>query len=185
MPIRRLLSLFGNNDDPSEENPFAAALRPHLKSVSAERLDYLTGFAGQLTRVAYADDEVSEAEAAVISKLLVEHGGLREDETRVVIDLLTLKLEELRGCDDYRLNRAVGAHATMEEKEQLVDLLFAVASADDQVSNVEDQEIRLIGNALDIPIERFMDIRTRYRDKLEVLRAAAAARAGLPPRSKD
>jgi uncharacterized tellurite resistance protein B-like protein len=181
MPIRRLLSLFGLDDQPANENPFTSALADSLDQIPAERLEYLAGFAGQLIRVAYADDEISAAEMQVIRELLVTHAELHEDETQIVVDLLEMKLRELRGCEEYRLNRAINDNADLTEKERLVQFLFAVASADGLVSNVEDQEIRRIGDALQIPKERFMDIRTRYRDKLEVLRAAAAARAKTNP----
>lgn len=181
MPIRRLLTLFGLDELPADENPFTAALAESLAQIPAERLEYLAGFAGQLIRVAYADDEISDAEIKVIRELLVSHAELREDETQIVVDLLTRKLSELRGCEEYRLNRAINENADLPGKERLVQFLFAVASADGLVSNIEDQEIRRIGDALQIPKERFMDIRTAYRDKLEVMRAAAEARAKTSP----
>ena len=46
------------------------------------------------------------------------------------------------------LNRAVNAHATDAEKKQVIDCLYAVAAADDLVSDVEEQEIRRIAGAL-------------------------------------
>ncbi len=176
MPIRRLMSIFGMESESTTDNPFAAALGAHLKNLPSERLEYLAGFAGQLTRVAYADDEISEVESQTISALLVEHAGLQEAESKVVIELLKSKLQELRGCEAYRLNRAVNDNSNAEEKDKLITFLFAVAAADGIVSNIEDQEIRLVGNALNIPPERFMNIRTRYREKLEVMQAATAAR---------
>jgi len=175
MPIRRLLSLF----EPAEQapaNPFAEALAGHLDRFPPERLEYLAGFAGQLTRVAWADEEVSEVERERIQGILAESSNLEASEADVVIDLLRGQLENLRGTEDYQLNRAVNAHADLEERENLIDCLFAVAAADGTVSNVEDQEIRKIGHALEIPNERLMDIRGRYRAQLEILRVAAAVR---------
>ncbi len=185
MPIRRLMSMFGMESETPTGNPFAAVLGEHLKNFPSERLEYLAGFAGQLTRVAYADDEISEVESQTISTLLVEHAGLQEAEAKVVIGLLKSQLDELRGCEEYRLNRAVNDNASAEEKDNLISFLFAVAAADGVVSNVEDQEIRLVGNALNIATERFMNIRTRYRDKLEVIQAATAARLRSAADSDD
>jgi uncharacterized tellurite resistance protein B-like protein len=176
MPIRRLLALFTPEESPDDANPFAAALAPHLQRFSADQLEYFAGFAGQLTRVAYADDDVSEAEIETISRLLVDHAGLVAEEARVVIDLLKLQLEALRGFEEFRLNRAINEHASREERERLIDFLFAVAAADDLVSNDEDQEIRRIAYALEISNPRLMEIRGRYRDQLEILQHASAQR---------
>ena len=177
MPLQRLLALFDTSSATGSTNPFAAKLAEHLAQLEPARLEYLAGFAGQLTRVAYADDDVSDAERVSIVGILSSVARLSEKESHVVIDLLLGQLQALRGTDEHHLNRAVNAHATREEKEGLVDSLFAVAAADEMVSNVEDQEIRRIGHALEIPKERIMDIRSRYRDRLEVLQAAAAARS--------
>ncbi len=177
MPMKRLMALFGVENDTKPENPFAAALGEQLQRIPSDRLEYLAGFAGQLTRVAYADDDISEAEIDVISRLLIDHAELEADETRVVIELLRHQLDELRGCEEYRLNRAINEHSNLDERATIVEFLFSVAAADDLVSNVEDQEIRRIGDALKIPKERFMDIRGRYREQLEVMQAAKAARA--------
>ncbi len=178
MPLRKLRSLFESSGDTGSDNPFARALAEHLTRLPAERLEYLAGFAGQLTRVAYSDDDLSEVEREKISAILTERAGLSESEAGVVIDLLLGQLEILRGTEEYRLNRALNDHATREEREAVVDCLFAVAAADAMVSNVEDMEIRKIGHALEIPNERLMDIRGRYRDRLEILKVAEAARHG-------
>jgi len=181
MPLRRLLSLFESTSDTASDNPFASALAEHLTRFPPERLEYLAGFAGQLTRVAYSDDDLSDVERETISAILTKRAGLSESEAGVVIDLLLGQIKLLRGTEEYRLNRALNDHATREEREAVVDCLFAVAAADDSVSNVEDLEIRKIGHALEIPNERIMDIRGRYRDRLEILKVAEAARRGDAP----
>lgn len=178
MPIRKLLALFAPSTSTSSDNPFSAALATHVKRFSEDQLEYFAGFAGQLTRVAYADDDVSEAEIEVISRLLIEHAGMVAEDARVVVDLIAMQLEALRGCEEFRLNRAINAHASRAEKERLIDFLFAVAAADHLIGNDEDQEIRRIAHALDIPSPTLMEIRARYRDRLEILRHAASLRGG-------
>ncbi len=178
MALRRLLSLFQPNERSDAGNPFAEKLRHHLTSLSEDRLEFLAGFAGQLTRVAYADDDVSESERQSIAAILVEHANLPAADAAVVIDLLLGQLQRLRGTDEFQLNRAVNRHASAEEKEHLVDCLFAVAAADNLISNVEDQEIRRIAYGLDITNRCLMTIRSRYRDRLEILQSAAALRDG-------
>ena len=178
MALRRLLSLFQLNDASARANPFTEQLRRHLSTIDEDRLEFLAGFAGQLTRVAYADEDVSQEERDSITTILVEHAALSSSDAVVVIDLLLGRLQELRGANEFQLNRAVNDHATSDEKEHLVDCLFAVAAADDLISNVEDQEIRRIAYGLDLTNKRLMEIRSRYRDRLEILLNAAAQRKG-------
>jgi uncharacterized tellurite resistance protein B-like protein len=68
--------------------------------------------------------------------------------------------------------------APPEEKQALIDCLYAVAAADRMVSDVEEQEIRRVAAALLVPHRVLMDIRGRYRDRLEVLQSLPR-----PPRS--
>ncbi len=182
MPMQRLLALFGSSSEAAaSRNPFAKKLAEHLTELAPERLEYVAGFAGQLTRVAYADNDVSEVERTAITRVLRERSILQSREADAVIDLLVAQLEALRGTEEFQLNRAINNHASAEEKEALVDCLYAVGAADDTVSNIEDQEIRTISHALNIPNERLMDIRSRYRDHLEVLKHAAALRKAKQP----
>ena len=141
----------------------------HRKQWIEERLEFLAGFAGQLARVAHADEGISAAEAKAIAARLREQAQLDEDEARVVVDMLRNEFEVLRSIQPYVLNRAVNARATQAEKESLVNSLYAVGAADHLVSDVEEQEIRRIANALLIPHSVLMNIRGRYRDRIEVL----------------
>jgi hypothetical protein len=47
-----------------------------------------------------------------------------------------------------------------------------MATADDLVSVVEDEEIKAVGRALLLTHSQVIEIRARYRDRLEVIQAA-------------
>lgn len=171
MPLRSLLTRLGlqSQGAPAEADPFLRALHAQLQRLGPERLEYLAGFAGQLARVAEAEDGISTSEAAIIAAQLGAHGGLASAEAELVVELLREQFEVLRTVQNHLLNRAVNAHASAEEKETLIDCLYAVAAADRLVSDVEEAEIRRIADALLIPHSALMEIRGRYRDRLEVL----------------
>jgi uncharacterized tellurite resistance protein B-like protein len=170
MRLRRLLASLGlESTAASHSEPFLRRLQGHLKRLGPDRLEFLAGFAGQLARVAHADEGISAAEAKVITARLREQAQLDEDEARVVVDILRNEFEVLRSIQPYVLNRAVNARATQVEKEALVNSLYAVGAADHLVSDIEEQEIRRIANALLIPHSVLMSIRGRYRDRIEVL----------------
>lgn len=171
MQLRRLLTTLGLEPDgpKPDADPFLRRLQAQLQRLGPERLEYLAGFAGQLARVAHADDGISAAEATQIAAQLCEQARLAAAEARVVVDILRHEFDVLRAVQPYVLNRAVNAHASQAEKETLIDCLYAVAAADHLVSDVEEQEIRRIANALLVPHSVLIDIRARYRDRLEVL----------------
>lgn len=171
MRLRRLLTSLGleASGPKPDADPFLRRLQEQLRQRGPERLEYLAGFAGQLARVAQVDDGISAAEATQISAQLCEHGHLTPEEARVVVDLLRHQFGVLRGVQPYMLNRAINAHAAPAEKQTLIDCLYRVAAADHLVSDVEEQEIRRIANALLLPHSVLMDIRARYRDRIEVL----------------
>ena len=171
MRLRRLLTTLGLESDgpPPDADELLCRLQEQLRRLGPDRLEYLAGFAGQLARVAHADDNISVPEASLIASQLREHAQLSAAEADVVVDLLRHQFEVLRSVQHHVLNRAINAHASQTEKETLIDCLYAVAAADHLVSAVEEREIKLIAEALLVPHRGLMDIRARYRDRLEVL----------------
>jgi uncharacterized tellurite resistance protein B-like protein len=180
MPIRRLLKSLGlHTDEPDvPRDAFLARVHQHLKQLGTNRVEYLAAFAGQLARVAYADDGISEAEAASMANLLETRANLPAHEARLVADIAGHEFEALREVGEHLLNRTINEHASALEKEQLVDCLFAVAAADHLVSDAEETEIRRVASNLLLPHKTLMDIRLRYKDQLEVLQFAKKTARG-------
>jgi len=177
MPLLRLLATLGlRADDPAPpSDPFLRRLQQELARLGAERLEYLAGFAGQLARVANAEGGVSAAEAEAMVAQLTTRGGLAAPDAAVIVDLLRHGYGGLRAAESHVLSRAVNDHASPDERLAMIECLYAVAAADHLVSDVEEQEIRRIAEALLIPHRVLMDIRSRYRDRIEALQ-------GLPRR---
>ena len=183
MRLRRLLTSLGLESQGPKPgaDPFLRRLQGQLQRLGSDRLEYLAGFAGQLARVAHADDDISAAEAKTIAAQLCEHARLAADEAQVVVDILRNEFDVLRSVQPYVLNRAINAHAGQAEKETLINCLYAVAAADHLVSDIEEQEIRRIANALLIPHRVLIEIRGRYRDRIEVLQMMQTVRARTRP----
>ena len=171
MPLRRLLTSLGLRGGAAapDADPFLRRLQEQLARLGADRLEYLAAFAGQLARVAASEDGISAAEAAAMTAQLASQQRLGADHAALVVDLLTHELEALRALQPHLLTRTLNAQATPEEKQVLLDSLYAVAAADHLVSLVEEQEIRRIAGALLVPHSVLMSIRARYRDRLEIL----------------
>ncbi len=149
-----------------------ARLRQRLPRLGPERVAYLAAFAGLLARIAYADSEISPAERKAMAKLLRERTELTADEARLVADVAARETAALSGIENHLLNRAFNAHATEAEKDALIDCLYALADTDNLISDIEDREIRRVAQALLVPNQRVIEIRSRYRDDLEILKLA-------------
>ncbi len=171
MALRRLLTSLGlrAGAPAADADPFLRHLQEQLGRLGADRLEYLAAFAGHLARVAGSEDGISAAEAAAMTAQLATQQRLGADHAQVVVALLTHELDTLRAVQPHLLTRVLNAQATAEEKQVLLDSLYAVAAADHLVSLVEEAEIRRIAGALLVPHSVLMTIRSRYRDRLEVL----------------
>jgi hypothetical protein len=78
------------------------------------------------------------------------------------------------GTENFLVSREFSSIASHDEKMALLDCLYAVASADQSISTVEDNEISQIADELRIEHRDFISIRSKYRDKLAVLKNSPA-----------
>jgi uncharacterized tellurite resistance protein B-like protein len=144
----------------------------HLAHLPRERAELVAAFAGLLMRVAHADQGVSAAEDAALRRLVREHAGLGPSESEAVAALVTSHAQSITGIDYALLTRAMNEYASPDDKLHLVECLYAIATADDLVSVVEDDQIAAVGRALMLPRAPMLEIRARHRDRLEVVQAA-------------
>jgi uncharacterized tellurite resistance protein B-like protein len=173
-----LLKLLGWAEATPAPERLATAIQTRLGTLSPPRAEFVTAFAGLLVRVAYVDRSVSEAERAVLAPLLATNAGLARDEADMVVEIVTHQASTLEGISYASLTRAFNGIATAEEKERLVDCLFAVATAEGSISLVEDEEVRAVARALLLSHQQLIAVRSRYKDQLEVIHAARQARGG-------
>jgi len=171
MPLLRLLGL-GTPDQTEASAGLSAAVRERLAHLPPARAEFTAAFAGLLMRVAHADSEVSPEEDAALRRLVDEHAGLTAEECEAVAALVTAHLESMAGIDYAELTRTMNTHASKDEKLHLIDCLYAVATADDLVSVVEDEEVKAVARALMLSHRELIEVRRRYSDQLEVIRAA-------------
>jgi uncharacterized tellurite resistance protein B-like protein len=166
-----LLQRLGFAPAPStpEDAGLLDAIDRRLGALGPERAGFVAAFAALLARVAYADGEISQAESERIAALVAERGRLSAVEARAIADLARHRMVALGGADNHLVLRRLNESATAAEKRGLVDCLYAVATSDDLVSFVEDREVRRIADALLLARSEVLEIRSRYREKLEEL----------------
>lgn len=173
---------FATTFDDGGNETLLDAIEQELARLEPRRVELVAAFAALLARVAYADDEITGAEVERMHAVILDHACLSPDEARAVVLVAQNKTVALRGAEDHLLVRRFNDAASEEEKRRLVDCLYAVATADGLVTHVEDREVRRIADALLLPKSAVLEIRGRYREKLEELEALRKLRGGAAPR---
>jgi uncharacterized tellurite resistance protein B-like protein len=141
-----------------------------LDRMEPESARYLAAFAFLLGRVAHADLDVSQEETRAMERLVMEHGGLPEEQSVLVVQIAKTQNLLFGGTEGFLVSREFGKLATPEQKKALLHCLFAVSAADESVSTVEDNEIRRIAEELRLEHRDFIAVRSAFRKHLNVLK---------------
>ncbi len=147
-----------------------AALEEMLAGKSVDEIKLVAGWAGLLGRVANADMELSDEEIVRIREIMSEIHGLDGTSSGAIADLLAGNRVELLSVEDHFYTRMINDVADREKKLALLESLFHVAAADDIVRQNEDATIRMISRSLFLSHDEFIEVRSRFRDKLSVLK---------------
>lgn len=144
-----------------------------LDELPRERARSIAAFAYLLGRVANADLDVSDDETRRMEEIVMEHGGLPEDQAIVVVQVAKTQNLLFGGTENYLVAREFEEIASREQKVGLVHCLFAVCASDEAISSAEEAEIRKIANELRIEHRDYIAIRSHYREKLDVFKKGA------------
>ncbi len=137
-----------------------------LERLEPERAQYLARFAYLLGRAAHADQHVSPQETATMERLVASEGGIPQDQAMLVVGLAKTSALLFGGTDDFIVARDFAAAATYEQKLALVRCLFAVASAEDNISMEEEREIQRTAGALRVEASDVLALRLEFRQHL-------------------
>ena len=124
------------------------------------RLALLGGLMGV---VAQADHDIDSRELEEIRRQLQARGDF--DDVSMEILLAIIHEESVRGLDRYRLIAEYARGTTLDDRVELMDLLFGVAAADGGLTHLELEELRAISSALRLSHKQYIDAKLRSRDK--------------------
>jgi uncharacterized tellurite resistance protein B-like protein len=137
-----------------------------LDSMNPRAARYLARFAFVLGRVARADLAVTDEETRVMEQILMERGGLPEEQAIVAVQIAKSQNAFFGGTDDYLVTREFAANATRAQKLALLECCFAVSAADDEISGEEQATLRQIAEELDLAQTDLIEARSGYREFL-------------------
>jgi uncharacterized tellurite resistance protein B-like protein len=178
MSLRKLIGLDREPDRDAEGAEFgssADAMRSvveRLERLEPVRARFVAQFAYILGRVANADLDMSSAETRAMEREVRSLGGLDEAEAVLVVEIAKSQHRMFGATDSYSITREFARSATVEEKSALLECLFAISAADQNVSGVEESEIRRIVKELDLTHEEFIAARASYREHIALLRGS-------------
>jgi uncharacterized tellurite resistance protein B-like protein len=141
-----------------------------LEKLPADRARFVGTFALCLARVANADLSITEAETRRMEQLVAEHAGLDAAQAALAVEIAKVQHRLFGGTEDYLASRELRKLSSLEERMRLLDCLFAVSAADDDVSGVEENVIRQIATELGIDHAGFIEARRKVGDKRSVLK---------------
>jgi uncharacterized tellurite resistance protein B-like protein len=141
-----------------------------LDRLEPERARFVAAFAYLLGRVALADREVSPEESTEMERLVMERGGIPEEQAVLVARIARAQNLMFGGTEDFLVARQFDEMASRDQKLALLDCLYAVSAADRSISVVEDNEISRIATALHLEHADIVAARLRYQEYLSVLR---------------
>ena len=170
-----LLRFIGLEKDPGkgQESGDTASVRriaAKLEQLDRDKAKYLAAFAYVLARIANADLKIDDSETGEMERSLSTRSGLSEGEVALAVEIAKSQARMLGGTENYIVTREFRAISTREQREQLLQCLYAVAAADGTISNVESAEIASIADELGFTRPEANALRSQYRDKLAVLR---------------
>ena len=140
-----------------------------LEAMEPEQARFVAAFAYTLSRVAHADLEISAAETAKMEEVVRGVGGLPEEQAVLVVQIAKSQARLFGGTENYLVTREFKQVSTREQRERLLDCLFAVSAADGSITGPEETQVRLIAGELGFTHRELVEARSRWSDYRAVL----------------
>ena len=140
-----------------------------LDKLDSGRARYLAAFAYVLSRVAGADLHISEVETGKMVELVQQIGHLPEVQAILVVEIAKSQQRLFGGTENFLVTREFREIASEQERQDLLQCLFAVAAADAVISAEEDSQLWQIAGELGFTRQEFVQVRLAYSSQRTVL----------------
>jgi len=173
MSILKLFGIASGESDEASDPDQTETVRKiveKLDHLPPQRARFVAAFAYILSRVAHADMNISDEETREMERMLVDRGHLPEEQAVIVVQMAKTQNLLLGGTENYIVTREFNRMASREEKLTLIECLFAVSAADTSISTTESTVIRQIADELKLAHRDYVEVRSKFRDHLAVLK---------------
>jgi len=161
---------------PIDETATVRRIVNELASLPPDRARFLAAFAYILSREATADSRVTDAEAATIEQIVVEHGHMSPAQAVIVVQIARSQSLLFGATEDYLVTREFGNISTADERLDLLRCCFLVGSADGGISAEESGTLSEIADQLDVDRTAVHALRAEFADRMTAIQAVRAMR---------
>lgn len=141
-----------------------------LEAMEPDQARWIAAFAYTLSRVAHADLDISADETAKMEEIVHKLGGLPEEQAVLVVQIAKSQARLFGGTENFLVTREFRDISTQEQREKLLDCLFAVSAADGSITGPEEMQIKLIAGELGFTHSELVAARSRWNDYRAVLK---------------
>lgn len=136
---------------------------PARESESDQERRVQIAAAALLVEVTRVDDDVSAEERKLVTAAVKAKFGLSEDAAR---ELISLGEREAKDATDYhQFTREINRVFTLEQKITLVERLWQIAYADNDLNKYEDHLVRKVADLLYVPHSHVIAAKNKAKDK--------------------
>src|SRR2546429_8847073 len=100
----------------------------------------------------------------------MQQSGLPEELALLVVQMAKTKNQLLGSTENSLVTREFERIATHKQKLALLDCLFAVTAADENITAEEDNVVKQIASELKLSHDDYIAARSRFREYLAVLK---------------
>ncbi|WP_105190285.1 tellurite resistance TerB family protein [Pseudoalteromonas sp. T1lg48] len=108
--------------------------------------DFKIAVAALLIEVMRADSELQAQEQEVLQALLQKYFALDQAQVSTLIQAATLDLDE--AIDYFRFSKQINDHTSAEQRVEIVQLLWQLAYADNELDKHEEHVVRRVADLL-------------------------------------
>lgn len=145
-------------------------LRAELPEMDEESVLVVCAIVGLLGAVAYADSHFSTEEQSRVREELSRINGLSARGIDSVCNALQKHILEIATVQVPRYARILRELADVELRLQVLDMLVALAAADDVITSAETNAMRQITTSLGLAQADYNAAQSKHKDKLAVLK---------------
>lgn len=153
----------------SEIQRFEQTVRGALGSADEESVLVIAAMIGLLGAVAHADGDFSQQELQHVRNELTRINGITPSGVDAICIALQKHVREIAAVEIPRYARVLRELADRELRMQVLDMLLALAAADDSVTTAETNFIRQTATALGLTQTDYNALQSRYKEHLAVL----------------
>lgn len=141
-----------------------------LEAMDEHQARYIAAFAYILGRVAHADLDISDRETRKMEEIVRRLGHLPDAQAVLVVQIAKGQNRLFGGTENFLVTREFVELSNADQRQELLDCLFAVSAADASISGAEEAEIRQIASELGFSHREYVNARSLYAEHREVLK---------------